>query len=390
MAARALLGRLLGFQGHSPLAVLVVSASVLLSAALMGVSWHRSLNPQEQRRAQAGTIFTGTVGPSDEVAVTSAQAGTVRQRLVKIGDHVTSGQLLLSLDDREARLAVSQADLEEWSAAEQLQKMRHNLGVFDGARLAAKQALTEPSMQVSVAQRQAEQVPGRQWRDSPERAQAAVDQAVQRWERATRLRQGGLISDQDLDDARISLRIAEDDLTNARRYAEAALTLERAQERQAQVETDLAAHEQRRQRNEIEAQLDQAQVRYSRAVSERDLAHRRLSDTSLRATDSGVVVALLANVGEQVTPGQPVARIASLESLLVHIQVSAQLVNELRPQQRVLVNLPTVPPRQVEGHVAAINPIPVANMTHVVDVQFPNPTGVLLVGQPAEVRLMPK
>jgi HlyD family secretion protein len=387
--ARALpLDRLLESKGRNPLVVLAASASVLFSAALVGVSWHRPFNPLEQRRELAGTIFTGTIGPSEEVAVTAPQGGTVSQRWVRIGDHVTSGQLLLSLDDRDARLAVNESDLEEWSSAEQVQKIRYNLAVFDEARSSGKQGVTEAAMEVSLAQRQAEQVPGRQWRDSPERAQAAVDQATQRWERATRLRQGGLISDQDMEDARISLRIAQDDLANARRYAEAALALERAQERQASMETDRAGREQKRQRNDLEAQLDQALVRHSRAVTEHDQAHRRLSDTSLRAPGPGVVVALLANVGEKVTPAQPLVRIASLESLLVHIQVSAQLVNVLHPHQPVLVHLPTVPPRQVEGGIVAINPIPVANMTHAVDVQFPNPTGVLLVGQPAEVSVL--
>src|SRR5262245_11755719 len=121
--ARALpLDRLLESKGRSPLVVLAVSASVLFSAALVGVSWHRPLNPLEQRRELAGTIFTGTIGPSDEVPVSAPQGGTVRERWVGIGDHVTSGQLLLSLDDLDARLAVNEGDLEERSAAEQLQK----------------------------------------------------------------------------------------------------------------------------------------------------------------------------------------------------------------------------------------------------------------------------
>jgi multidrug resistance efflux pump len=390
MVSRALLARLLVLQQRSPLALLVVGASVIFSVAFLRVSWHGALNPREQRREIAATVFNGTIAPADEIAITSAEAGLVRGRFAKIGDHVTSGQALLALDDREARLALAQADLEEIAAARQFQQTRRSLAAFDEALTDGKEALTEATARVSVAQRQAEQVPGRQWRDSPERAQAARDQALQRWQRATTLRGQGLISDQDLEEATIAVRIAEDDLTNAHRFQAAGLTLEQAQERQAHLETELAAREQQRQRRDLEAQLEQARLRHVHAVAARDLAHRRLDDTSIRASGPGIVVALPVKVGEQVTPGVVLARLATLESLVAQIQVSSQLVNVLRPQQRVLVTLPTLPPQQVEGLVLAINPIPVVNLTHTVDVQFPNPTGVLLVGQPAEVRMSPE
>jgi multidrug resistance efflux pump len=390
MIARTLPARLLALRLRSPLSVLIAGTSVILSIGFIRVSWHGPLSAGEQRRELAGTVFTGAIAPADEIAIAAAQAGTVRARFVKIGDHVTVGLPLLALDDREARLTLAQADLEEQAAAGQLQQMHRTLAAFDEAPSAGKQALTEATARVLVAQRQAEQVPGRQWRDSPERAQAARDQAFQRWQRATTLRTQELISDQDLDDARISLRIAEDDLANARRFEAAGRALERAQERQARFETALAAREQRRQRRDLEAQLEQARLAHTHAVAARDLAQRRLTETSIQASGPGVVVALPVKVGEQVTPGIVLARLATLESLVVQIQVSSELVNTLSSRQRVIVTLPTLPPRQVEGHVMAINPIPGANLIHGVDVQFLNPTGVLLVGQPAEVRLLPE
>jgi hypothetical protein len=42
--------------------------------------------------------------------------------------------------------------------------------------------------------------------------------------------------------------------------------------------------------------------------------------------------------------------------------------------------------RQVEGKIRVIHPLPSPNMTHIVEVEFDNPTLLLLAGQSAEVR----
>jgi hypothetical protein len=42
--------------------------------------------------------------------------------------------------------------------------------------------------------------------------------------------------------------------------------------------------------------------------------------------------------------------------------------------------------RQVEGKSREIQPLPSPNMTHIVEVEFDNPTLLLLAGQSAEVR----
>jgi len=52
----------------------------------------------------------GTLLPFEEVTLTNEQAGTVEAILVDLGNRVEPGQLLLRLDDREARLALAQAE----------------------------------------------------------------------------------------------------------------------------------------------------------------------------------------------------------------------------------------------------------------------------------------
>ncbi len=71
--------------------------------------------------------------------------------------------------------------------------------------------------------------------------------------------------------------------------------------------------------------------------------------------------------------------------MIVEVPVAGQMVSELRVGQSAQVRLPALPSREVEGRIRAINPLPSQNMTHIVEVEFDNPTLLLVTGQPAEV-----
>jgi hypothetical protein len=64
------------------------------------------------------------------------------------------------------------------------------------------------------------------------------------------------------------------------------------------------------------------------------------------------------------------------------------MISQLRTGQPALVELPSQPAHPVLGKIRVINPLPSANMTHTVEVEFDNPTLQLLAGQPADVRFV--
>jgi hypothetical protein len=74
-----------------------------------------------------------------------------------------------------------------------------------------------------------------------------------------------------------------------------------------------------------------------------------------------------------------------LHTMLVDVPVAAGMVAQLHPNQPAIIQLPTLPERQVPGTVRLINPLPSANMTHSVLVEFANADLTLLAGQPAKV-----
>ena len=360
----------------------------LVTAAVVGIF---ALSATERRASSesltelAGVEFPGTIGPSKRFALKSDLNGTVKRVLVEVGDQVAVNQALIEIDDAGARDALGAALLDEEHATAEVTRWQKHIAALDTTFERATTALAESSSAVAVAQRYLEQVPGRQFRDSPQRAQAAFDQASSKLERARRLHEQGIISDETLDDHVIAVRIARDDLENARRWEDAALQLQRAQQQQAERQVVRSRAEFERQRADYVTRLADAETRADQATQRVTAAKRLLDNAVVKSAVTGVVVDIAVAVGDRPGVGTPLLSIARLDELAVEVPVSPLLINVLRPGLAATVILPTLPQERVEGRIEAINPIPSADMTHRVEVRFPNAAGRLLSGQPAHV-----
>jgi multidrug resistance efflux pump len=277
-----------------------------------------------------------------------------------VGDPVQKGQPLLRLDDREAEMALKQASVELKAAEANLDKFSVQLA--------------EANARVAISQRQEQQVPTRQWRDSPERAEAAYDQALTNHNRTKQLFEAGVIARQELDARATELRMARDDLDNANKLAKVSSRLEQDQTDQATLQAKVT-------REELQEQLLQAKLKYQRAG-------QRVDGTVVRATEAGVVSEISVRLGDRIPGGTLLARLAELDRMIVEVPVAGKIISELKVHQPARVALPSSPPRQVEGRIRVINPLPSSNMTHAVEVEFENPALLLLAGQPAEVRFV--
>lgn len=66
--------------------------------------------PVETREVKRTVEMVGTLGGWEEVTVSNEMAGMIEKILVDLGDKVKKGQLLLRFDQREAKLALAQAE----------------------------------------------------------------------------------------------------------------------------------------------------------------------------------------------------------------------------------------------------------------------------------------
>jgi len=307
-----------------------------------------------------GVAFEGTVRPANEIRITSEITGTVSNISVKVGDSVQKGREVLRLDDREAELGAKQAAVELEAAKAKL----------DNSRL----QLADANARVAISQRQEQSVPSRQWRDSPERAAAAYELALTKYNRTKELYQAGVIAQQELDARSTELRVARDDLENAKKLARVSATLARDQTDQVNLQTKVT-------RAELQEQLHEAELGYERAM-------HKLDATVVRTTTAGVVSEIPVHIGDRVPGGTVLLRLAELHRMIAEVPVAAQMISRLKVGQPARVRLSSSPTRDVDGRIDVINPLPSANMTHTVEVEFDNPTLLLLAGQPTEVTFL--
>ena len=127
----------------------------------------------------------------------------------------------------------------------------------------------------------------------------------------------------------------------------------------------------------------------------------RIAKSRVSAPFAGTVLATYARAGEYVQPGQPLFRLASLDTLTLRAYVTEPQLAQLRLGQRVQVSVDRGEGARlaVPGTVSWISakaeftPTPVqtrderTDLVYAVKIRVPNRDGVLKIGMPADVAL---
>jgi multidrug resistance efflux pump len=333
--------------------------------------------------------YPGMTRPRDVTTMALPMPLVVQKVLVEIGDRVQAGQPLIAIDDEDARRVVGQLRFEVERARSQVAQLERTVQLLDRSINALLLPAAEANARLAMAQRAAESVPNRQAKDSPERAQAAYDQAVARERRVAALADHGVMARQELEDAQIAVRVAADDLAVARRAAEAAAALSSAQALQAQTQADLTIAEQQRQRQERAGELAQARLHQTETETALDLAVKRLGDLTVRATGDALVSEVAVRSGDRPLAGATLVKLATVNPMIVDVDVPPAIVNGLARGDIAVVRV-GASTREYNGRIKTIAPLPSDGGAHTLEIEFDNPTAALLAGQTAHVRLAPR
>jgi len=310
---------------------------------------------------------------------------TVKRVMVAIGDRVRPGQSLIELDDENARQSVAQLNFEAERAHERVLQLRQSVARLDDSVERLTAALATANAELVLAQRDAEAVPMRQWKDSPERASAAYDQAQLHQQRLEALFAQGVVARQDVDDARIATRIAADDLDNARRAARASARVAGVQAVQAKAQADSAVADVQRQRSDRVAELQQAQLHQREADAALAAASERLQHLSVTAPHAALVAEVSVTPGDRLLAGATLLRLARIDPMVVEVDVPPSIVNAVTRGDSAVVVI-AGSDRARDGHIATVAPLPGDGGAHTLEIEFDNPAGELLTGQTARVR----
>jgi HlyD family secretion protein len=307
-------------------------------------------------------LLTGTLRSDADVRLAPRISGRVERVLVREGDRVRPGQLLVALDPTEfqARVAKSRASLQ--AAKARLSQAEHGAVVKDTGATAeverAESALAAAKLRLSQAQAQAgisdteartqvqtaesrvtwarrkldllKEGARRQERRQAElavqQAQATLEEAKSRYERRRQLQADGAIAGEEVDAAHRQFQVAEAEYRSARERVqlleEGARTfeLQMAEEEVTQAEEGLRqakANQARRAISQDEVNAAETQVRQARAVLEvakAGLAQKRLTQDDIRSARAAVAqsAADLAYDEEQLRATQLVSPVSGI------------------------------------------------------------------------------
>jgi HlyD family secretion protein len=279
-----------------PRTVVAFVALLLAVAALAAWRWYAVTNGERTAIRGSGIIEVTQVDAAFEVP------GRLAERFVDEGAMIDGGEPIARLDDREYRLQVDRS-LAAKAAAEARYQM-----VLQGARAQeVDQALA-----------------------ALEAAESSLHLQQLEYERVAKLKTGGIVSQNELDQA-------ASNLTNAHK----------AQERAA------AQLGMLREGSRTE-EIAEARAKLSQAQAELDLAELNLTHCKLFAPMAGRVLSKSREPGEMVQPGTPIVTIGDLARPWVNLYIGERDLGRVHLGMRAEVTVDSFPKDPFPGTVTFV------------------------------------
>lgn len=273
----------------------------------------------EGRDVERSVQLVGTLTAQEEVTLGTEVPSTVAKILVDMGDRVHAGQVVIKLDDREARLEVERLTASLQAARESLGRSRQLL----------------ESSQANV-----------------ERARAVLVDARINLKRFEGLFGEGAISASQRDSAQTQHDVAVAALRSS----------------EAQYESDRAA-------------VKNAEASVMQAAAALDIARKRLQDTEVVSPIAGFVRKRLVNVGETFKEKTPLMSLVATHALKLQGDVPERFAPQIDVGRSVRVAVEAFPGQTFPGTITRVSPaVDVESRSFAVEASVPNPRGVLKPG----------
>ena len=281
--------------------------AITAAAVLLFTGWMRLRNTvvpvrteQVTRQNIASVISTnGKVEPVRNFASYAPAPAVVKKILVREGDHVKQGQLLLELDDADARAQAAKA-LAQLRAAEADLQAAQTGGTHE-------QVLTTQS--------------------DLEKAQAERSDAQRNFDAVQHLQQNGAAAPAEVEAARNRLTKANADV----------------QLLQSRLKNPFSSPEMEK----VQANLTQARAAYT-------AAQQLLRNLNVRAPFAGIVYTLPVRASAYVNGGEVLVQVANLKDIQVRAFVDEPEIGRLAVGEKVEIRWDAVPGRTWEGKLTRV------------------------------------
>lgn len=384
----------------------------MLLAAGGYACWRARLPRAESPRWRTATVHrsdlvvsvsaSGTVQPASQVEVKSRATGVVKEVYSREGEVVREGQVLVLIDDPDARSAVREAQAALQAAQARLaqaQAQRRSQAAQARAEVAQAEALLAAArarLRKLVAGAQPQEVA--QAEESVRSAEAELVLRQQELERVQQLFREGFVPAQQLDQAQaavVSAQAAHRSALERLNQLRGGPTPEDVREAEAAVRQAEAQLQQARARL-LDDLVRQQEIAAARAAVEQARAslrnaQDRLAESRIRAPVSGIVARRSVEIGQSVIGtaqgGTPVMTLAVTDPLFVQVLVDEVDIARIHVGMPATVRADALPDRTFEGRVEAIAAsAQVTNnvVQYEVTVRIRDPQGVLRLGMTAQ------
>ena len=353
--------------------LVVIAAAV--AATAFATSWFRH---------DSALQGSGTVEARD-VRVGSEIGGRIDKVLVREGDHVQPGQVLIIFDDKELQASLQQSR----AAAEKAQRGYRPEEIAE-ARAAAAEAKAGYEQRINGYRK--EDIAAAQ--ADLDRAKADEVRTHLDFDRYEALAKKDLVSKQQRDTAEAAWRMATattqnaqhklDELQHGYRPEEIASALARYQQAQATLE--------KLERGNRREDVDLAKAAYS-------YDEARFRERQVVAPSAATVEVLDVRPGDLIAPNTPVATLLEADQIYVRIYIPETEIGRVQLGQAAEVRVDSFPNKVFDGQVEQINqqaeflPRNVqtrderVHQVFGVKVRIKDPSGKILAGMAADVKL---
>ncbi len=278
--------------------------------------------PVTQGLIEEKILRTGDIMPHTQVTIYSKVQGWVENINVREGDRVKEGQVLVTLDVREAEAAVGQAQANLEAAKARLQQVK---------------ATAQETVQTQIQQ-----------------TKANLELAEADLKRFQELYDKNFVARQQLDEARTKYNVAK-----------AAYDLALNSLQQKTWENDLA--------------LAEAQVRQAKAAL--DLAQAQLANLIILSPMNGGVTKRFVDPGTMVKDTTPILTLMDLGEMKMVVNVIEREFISLQKGQPVKISVTAFPDRTFTGKIQIVTPaLELQSRTAEIQISIPNPGYLLKPG----------
>jgi multidrug efflux pump subunit AcrA (membrane-fusion protein) len=339
-----------------PILSILLIASVVLAAcsALPGGAGAGTPTPLPTVISQTNIVSEGRVVPRDDVQLSFATSGQVEEVLVEKGDVVKTGDVLARLSNREQiAAAIAGAEAELLAAQQARKKLDDDLAI---AQVQAAAAMSAANKTMKDAQYQIDNftVPQNMLGMAPLEAIAKMkellDKARDRFEPYKYYPSGN----ETRKDLKEDLDNAQSDYNTAVRWLQLETNLTEAETR---LNEALKDYQDLQKGPDVDA-IAAADARIKAADENLTAAKANLQNLDLVATIDGTVVDLDLVAGQDVSPAQPVMRVADLSQLFVETDDLTEIeVVDVEAGQKVTVVADALPEVEMNGTVDSISQV---------------------------------